>query len=60
MEDKYYIALQHYIEEGIEIEPTIKGCFLFKAPAWGIDITKQDLVNIRDKLNEILEVDNEI
>ncbi|HHR5813895.1 TPA: hypothetical protein ACS78D_003925 [Providencia alcalifaciens] len=60
MEDKYYIELQHYIKECIEIEPTIEGCFLFNVPSWNMDVTRQDLINIRDKLNEILEVDNEI
>ncbi|MCW2256270.1 hypothetical protein M2263_002361 [Providencia alcalifaciens] len=60
MEGKYYIGLQHYIKECIEIEPTIKDCFLFNVPSWNMDITKQDLINIRDKINEILEDDNEI
>ncbi|MGO2306890.1 MAG: hypothetical protein ACTH5W_19550 [Providencia sp.] len=58
MKDKYHIALQGYEEECFEIEPTIKDKFKLKAPAWDIGITKQDLINIKLMIEEIL--DNEI
>ncbi|HHR6573173.1 TPA: hypothetical protein ACS8DH_000602 [Providencia alcalifaciens] len=59
MKNKYYVGLQGYEEECFEIEPTIKDKFKLKAPSWDIGITKQDLINIRDKINEILEDDDE-
>lgn len=55
MKDKYYLGLQGYEEEGFEIEPTIKDKFNLKSPSWDISITKQDLVNIKLMIEEILE-----
>ncbi|MFR3120465.1 MAG: hypothetical protein ACLTQE_01495 [Proteus mirabilis] len=60
MKDKYSVNLQCYEEEGFEIEPTIKDKFNLKSPSWDISITKQDLINMRDTINEILGDDNEI
>ncbi|WBA57832.1 hypothetical protein O7C57_04410 [Providencia sp. 21OH12SH02B-Prov] len=58
MKDKYYAVLENY-RDSIEIEPTIKDCFVLNVPSWNMDVTKQDLINIRDKINEILEDDDE-
>ncbi len=55
MKDKYSVNLQGYEEEGFEIEPTIKDKFNLKSPSWDISITKQDLVNIKLMIEEILE-----
>ncbi len=55
MKDKYSVKLQDYEEEGFEIEPTIKDKFNLKSPSWDISITKQDLVNIKLMIEEILE-----
>ena len=55
MKDKYYLGLQGYEEEGFEIEPTIKDKFNLKSPSWDISITKQDLVDIKLMIEEILE-----
>ncbi|MBF8454586.1 hypothetical protein [Proteus mirabilis] len=55
MKDKYRVNLQDYEEEGFEIEPTIKDKFNLKSPSWDISITKQDLVNIKLMIEEILE-----
>ena len=55
MKDKYSVNLQDYEEEGFEIEPTIKDKFNLKSPSWDISITKQDLVNIKLMIEEILE-----
>lgn len=55
MKDKYSVNLQGYEEEGFEIEPTIKDKFKLKSPAWDIPITRQDLVNIKLMIEEILE-----
>ncbi|WP_420501649.1 hypothetical protein [Proteus mirabilis] len=54
MKDKYYAGLENY-EDCIEIEPTIKDKFNLKSPSWDISITKQDLVNIKLMIEEILE-----
>lgn len=54
MEGKYYIGLESY-HDCIEIEATIKDCFIFKVPSWDMDVAKQDLINIRDKINKVLE-----
>ncbi|HIE0969819.1 TPA: hypothetical protein ACXJQF_002621 [Proteus mirabilis] len=59
MKDKYSVNLQDYEEEGFEIEPTIKDCFILNTPSWNMDVTKQDLIDIRNTINEILEADNE-
>lgn len=58
MKDKYSVNLQGYEEEGFEIEPTIKDKFNLKSPSWDISITKQDLVNIKLMIEEILENEN--
>lgn len=55
MKDKYSVNLQGYEEEGFEIEPTIKDKFQLKSPSWDISITRQDLVNIKLMIEEILE-----
>ncbi|HBC6190195.1 TPA: hypothetical protein KEW13_003183 [Proteus mirabilis] len=55
MKDKYSVNLQDYEEEGFEIETTIKDKFNLKSPSWDISITKQDLVNIKLMIEEILE-----
>ncbi|HHR6050781.1 MULTISPECIES: hypothetical protein [Providencia] len=55
MKDKYSVKLQCYEEESFEIEPTIKDKFNLKSPSWDIPITKQDLVNIKLMIEEILE-----
>ncbi|HEM6865389.1 hypothetical protein AB6F62_21250 [Providencia huaxiensis] len=55
MEDKYHVCLQGYEDECIEIEPTIKDKFKLKSPSWDIGITKQDLINIKLMIEEILE-----
>ncbi|WP_272516332.1 MULTISPECIES: hypothetical protein [unclassified Providencia] len=55
MKDKYSVNLQGYEEESFEIEPTIKDKFKLKSPSWDIPITKQDLVNIKLMIEEILE-----
>ncbi|WP_368877566.1 hypothetical protein [Providencia vermicola] len=55
MKDKYSVNLQGYEEESFEIEPTIKDRFNLKSPSWDIPITKQDLVNIKLMIEEILE-----
>ncbi|HEJ9467449.1 TPA: hypothetical protein SMM89_000541 [Proteus mirabilis] len=54
MKDKYYAGLENY-KDCIEIEPTIKDKFNLKSPSWDISITKQDLVNIKLMIEEILE-----
>lgn len=58
MKDKYYAELENY-KYCIEIEPKTKDCFVLNVPSWNMDVTKQDLINIRDIINEILEADNE-
>lgn len=58
MKDKYYAGLEKYTD-CIEIEPTIKDCFILNTPSWNMDVTKQDLIDIRNTINEILEADNE-
>lgn len=58
MKDKYYAGLENY-EDCIEIEPTIKDCFVLNTPSWNMDVTKQDLIDIRNTITEILEADNE-
>jgi hypothetical protein len=58
MKDKYYAGLENY-KDCIEIEPTIKDCFILNTPSWNMDVTKQDLIDIRNTINEILEADNE-
>lgn len=58
MKDKYYAGLENY-RDSIEIEPTIKDCFVLNTPSWNMDVTKQDLIDIRNTINEILEDDNE-
>ncbi len=58
MKDKYYAGLENY-KDCIEIEPTIKDCFVLNTPSWNMDVTKQDLIDIRNTINEILEADNE-
>lgn len=59
MKDKYYAGLENY-KDCIEIEPTTKDCFVLHTPSWNIDVTKQDLIDIRNTITEILEADNEI
>ncbi len=59
MKDKYYAGLENY-KDCIEIEPTIKDCFVLNTPSWNMDVTKQDLIDIRNTITEILEADNEI
>ncbi len=59
MKDKYYAGLENY-RDSIEIEPIIKDCFVLNTPSWNMDVTKQDLIDIRNTINEILEADNEI
>ncbi|HIE4545954.1 TPA: hypothetical protein ACXNIW_000098 [Proteus mirabilis] len=54
MKDKYYAGLENY-KDCIEIKPTIKDKFNLKSPSWDISITKQDLVNIKLMIEEILE-----
>lgn len=58
MKDKYYAGLENY-KDCIEIEPTTKDCFVLNTPSWNMDVTKQDLIDIRNTINEILEADNE-
>ncbi len=58
MKDKYYAGLENY-KDCIEIEPTIKDCFVLNTPSWNMDVTKQDLIDIRNTITEILEADNE-
>lgn len=58
MKDKYYAGLENY-KDCIEIEPTIKDCFILNTPTWIMDVTKQELIEIRNTINEILEADNE-
>lgn len=58
MKDKYYAGLENY-KDCIEIEPTTKDCFILNTPSWNMDVTKQDLIDIRNTINEILEADNE-
>lgn len=53
MIDKYYVGLKNYCD-CIEIEPTIKDKFLLKVPSWDMDITTQDLIAIKNKIEEIL------
>lgn len=53
MSDTYYIGLDNY-RDGIEIEPTIKDKFLLKVPSWDMDVTTQDLIAIKNKIEEIL------
>ncbi len=54
MKDKYYAGLENY-KDCIEIEPTTKDCFILNTPSWNMDVTKQDLVNIKLMIEEILE-----
>lgn len=58
MKDKYYAGLENY-KYCIEIEPTTKDCFILNTPSWNMDVTKQDLIDIRNTINEILGDDNE-
>ncbi|HEK0571651.1 TPA: hypothetical protein SMP16_003635, partial [Proteus mirabilis] len=53
MKDKYYAGLENY-KDCIEIEPTTKDCFILNTPSWNMDVTKQDLIDIRNTINEIL------
>ncbi|MEQ5238508.1 hypothetical protein [Proteus terrae] len=58
MKDKYYAGLENY-KDCIEIKPTTKDCFILNTPSWNMDVTKQDLIDIRNTINEILEAENE-
>ncbi|ELW9235633.1 hypothetical protein R5M17_004012 [Proteus mirabilis] len=58
MKDKYYASLENY-KDCIEIEPTTKDCFVLNTPSWNIDVSKQELIDIRNTINEILGDDNE-
>lgn len=58
MKDKYYAGLENY-KDCIEIEPTTKDCFVLNTPSWNMDVTKQDLIDIINTINEILEAGNE-
>lgn len=58
MKDKYYASLENY-KDCIEIEPATKDCFVLNTPSWNIDVSKQDLIDIRNTINEILGDDNE-
>lgn len=58
MKDKYCAGLENY-KDCIEIEPTKKDCFILNTPSWNMDVTKQDLIDIRNTINEILEAENE-
>lgn len=53
MKDKYYASLENY-KDCIEIEPTTKDCFVLNTPSWNIDVSKQDLIDIRNTINEML------
>lgn len=53
MIDKYFVGLENY-RDCIEIEPTIKDKFLLKVPSWDMDVTTQDLIAIKNKIEEIL------
>lgn len=53
MKDKYYASLENY-KDCIKIEPTTKDCFVLNTPSWNIDVSKQDLIDIRNTINEIL------
>lgn len=53
MKDKYYAGLENH-KDCIEIEPTIKDCFILNTPPWNMEVTKQDLIDIRNTINEIL------
>lgn len=53
MKDKYYAGLENY-KDCIEIEPTTKDYFILNTPSWNMDVTKQDLIDIRNTINEIL------
>lgn len=53
MIEVYYISLESY-RDCIEIEPTIKDKFLLKVPSWHMDVTTQDLIAIKNKIEEIL------
>ncbi len=50
MKDEYYAGLENY-KDCIEIEPTTKDYFVLNAPSWNMDLTKQDLIDIRDAIN---------
>lgn len=58
MKDKYYAGLEYY-RDSIEIEPTMKDWFVLNTPSLNVEVTKQDLIDIRNTINEILEADNE-
>ena len=58
MKDKYYASLENY-KDCIEIEPTTKDCFVLNTPSWNIDVSKQELIDIRNTINEILGDDYE-
>ncbi|EMD6370239.1 hypothetical protein VRQ87_000052 [Morganella morganii] len=49
----YYVALEKH-DDPIEIEATIKNRFRVKVPSWDMDMTTQDLIAIKNKIEEIL------
>lgn len=53
MSDYYCINLEKH-DEAIEIESTIKNRFKFMVPLLYMEVTTQDLIAIKNKIEEIL------
>lgn len=53
MTNWYYVTLERH-DDPIEIEATIKNRFTIKVPLWDMDVTTQDLIAIKNKIEEIL------
>lgn len=49
----YYVTLERH-DGSIEIEATIKNRFTVRVPSWDMDVTTQDLIAIKNKIEEIL------